>query len=123
MYHNDHPVCAASEASRLFLNGAATPPVPGGEHPVLAILHTFIDRRYSEGVHMKNTIRRVFGCLAVLAITLAFASLGAAGGGGTSTVLFPQFPSWVEQLPRFFVYVFLKGAPGDGGPTIWEKKF
>src|SRR6266404_2967711 len=37
IYHNDHPVCAASEASRLFLTGAATPPVPGGEHPVLAI--------------------------------------------------------------------------------------
>src|SRR6266436_4482516 len=34
---NDHPVCAASEASRLFLTGAATPPVPGGERPVLAI--------------------------------------------------------------------------------------
>src|SRR2546422_8007601 len=33
MYHYDHPVCAASEASRLFLSGAATPPVPGGEHP------------------------------------------------------------------------------------------
>src|SRR5437667_6946046 len=32
-----HPVCAASEASRLFLTGAATPPVPGGEHHVLAI--------------------------------------------------------------------------------------
>src|SRR5439155_955700 len=47
MYHNDHPVCAASEASRLFLTGAATPPVPGGEHPVLAINQTFIDRRYS----------------------------------------------------------------------------
>src|SRR6266404_4975834 len=45
MYHNDHPVCAASEASRLFLTGAATPPVPGGEHPVLAIHSTFYDRR------------------------------------------------------------------------------
>jgi hypothetical protein len=28
--HNDHPVCAASERE-LFLDGAATPPVPGGE--------------------------------------------------------------------------------------------
>jgi len=44
---NDHPVCAASEASRLFLTGAATPPVPGGEHPVLQFIHTFIERRYS----------------------------------------------------------------------------
>src|SRR6266446_2643341 len=41
MYHNDHPVCAASEASRLFLTGAATPPVPGGEHPALQFIHTF----------------------------------------------------------------------------------
>src|SRR5467141_2127233 len=31
------PSAPASEASRLFLTGAATPPVPGGEHPVLAI--------------------------------------------------------------------------------------
>src|SRR5882762_8747898 len=41
---SDHPVCAASERD-LFLNGAATPPVPGGcsppvpggEHPRLTI--------------------------------------------------------------------------------------
>ena len=33
---SDHPVCAASERE-LFLNGAATPPVPGGEHPRLQI--------------------------------------------------------------------------------------
>src|SRR5882672_12556915 len=46
IYHNDHPVCAASEASRLFLTGAATPPVPGGEHPSLQFIHTFYDRRY-----------------------------------------------------------------------------
>src|SRR6266446_1962779 len=38
-----HPVCAASEASRLFLTGAATPPVPGGEHPVLPI-HSHLPR-------------------------------------------------------------------------------
>src|SRR2546426_12263759 len=37
VYHNDHPVCAASEASRLFITGASTPPVPGGEHLVLPI--------------------------------------------------------------------------------------
>src|SRR5215471_1840923 len=29
----DHPVCAAAVASRLFLDGAATPPVSGGELP------------------------------------------------------------------------------------------
>src|SRR6267142_5280213 len=33
---SDHPVCAASERD-LFLNGAATPPVPGGEYPRLTI--------------------------------------------------------------------------------------
>src|SRR5437660_8720036 len=27
----DHPVCGASEASRLFINAAATPPFQGGE--------------------------------------------------------------------------------------------
>src|SRR5712664_2154297 len=43
IYHNDHPVCAASEASRLFLTGAATPPVPGGEHSVLAV-HSHLHR-------------------------------------------------------------------------------
>ena len=29
----DHPVCAAAVASHLFLDGAATPPVSGGELP------------------------------------------------------------------------------------------
>ena len=29
----DHPVCAAAVAWRLFLDGAATPPVSGGESP------------------------------------------------------------------------------------------
>src|SRR5215510_8254755 len=29
----DHPVCAAAVASHLFLDGAATPPVSGGEFP------------------------------------------------------------------------------------------
>src|SRR5919108_5643908 len=27
----DHPVCGASEASRLFINAASTPPFQGGE--------------------------------------------------------------------------------------------
>src|SRR5438128_10859979 len=35
---SDHPVCAASVASRLFINGAATPPVPGGEYARLTML-------------------------------------------------------------------------------------
>src|SRR5215467_9683125 len=34
----DHPVCAAAVASRLFLDGAATPPISGGELPAL---HSF----------------------------------------------------------------------------------
>src|SRR6266850_2175846 len=37
-----HPVCAASEASRLFHTGAATPPVPGeGNTLSLQFIHTF----------------------------------------------------------------------------------
>jgi hypothetical protein len=31
----DHPVCAAAVAWHLFLDGAATPPVSGGELPAL----------------------------------------------------------------------------------------
>jgi len=29
---SDHPVCAASVASHLFITGAATPPLQGGEY-------------------------------------------------------------------------------------------
>src|SRR5882762_5704287 len=35
------------EASQHFLDGAATPPLRGGEHPVLQFIHSFIERRYS----------------------------------------------------------------------------
>src|SRR5438128_10652860 len=52
IYHNDHPVCAASEASRLFLTGAASPPVPGGEHPVLAI-HSQLHTRQPMGFRLR----------------------------------------------------------------------
>jgi hypothetical protein len=31
--NSNHPVCAAAEASHLFLNSGATPPVSGGELP------------------------------------------------------------------------------------------
>src|SRR5213080_4334673 len=45
----DHPVCGASEASRLFINAAATPPFQGGEcvrtETVCQFIHTF--RRYA----------------------------------------------------------------------------
>src|SRR5437667_1325646 len=41
----DHPVCGASEASRLFINAAATPPFQGGEcvrtETVCQLIHTF----------------------------------------------------------------------------------
>jgi len=41
----DHPVYGASEASRLFINAAATPPFQGGEcvrtEAVCQFIHTF----------------------------------------------------------------------------------
>src|SRR5438876_11982685 len=41
----DHPVCGASEASRLFIDAAATPPFQGGEcvrtETVCQFIHTF----------------------------------------------------------------------------------
>src|SRR6266436_3987583 len=44
----DHPVCAFhKEASQHILEGAATPPLRGGEHPSLQFIHTFYDRRCS----------------------------------------------------------------------------
>src|SRR5437016_7491334 len=50
----DHPVCGALEASRLFINAAATPPFQGGEcvrtETVCQFIHTFIDRPFYVGV-------------------------------------------------------------------------
>ena len=43
----NHPVCAAAVASHLFLDGAATPPMPGGELPASHSLTPFIDRASS----------------------------------------------------------------------------
>ena len=47
---SDHPVCAASVASRLFLTGAATPPHEEGIvrliQTVHKFVHSFIDRAY-----------------------------------------------------------------------------
>src|SRR5947199_4899577 len=41
----DHPVCGASEASRLFINAAASPPLQGGEcvrtETVCQFIHSF----------------------------------------------------------------------------------
>src|SRR6267142_3356083 len=46
----DHPVCAFIRRLRsIFLSGAATPPLRGGEHPPLQFIHTFIERHYSNG--------------------------------------------------------------------------
>ena len=39
----DHPVCAVAVASHLFLDGAATPPVSGGE--LIASLHIYSQPR------------------------------------------------------------------------------
>src|SRR5215471_13857410 len=39
----DHPVCAAAVASHLFLDGAASPPVSGGEWRA-QFIHTLIHR-------------------------------------------------------------------------------
>jgi hypothetical protein len=43
--NSDHPVCAAVVASHLFLDGAATPPISGGEWRA-QFIHTFYDRAY-----------------------------------------------------------------------------
>ena len=43
----NHPVCAAVVASHLFLDGAATPPVSGGELRAAQFIHTFYDHDYN----------------------------------------------------------------------------
>jgi hypothetical protein len=42
----NHPVCAAEVASHLFLDGAATPSVSGGEFASLTFIPSFYDRAY-----------------------------------------------------------------------------
>ena len=42
----DYLVCVVAVASHLFLDGAATPPVSGGEWRA-QFIHTFYDRAYS----------------------------------------------------------------------------
>jgi len=39
---SDHPVYASKVASQHLLDGAATPPLRGGEHPFLQFIHTFL---------------------------------------------------------------------------------
>ena len=46
----DHPVCAFIRRLRsIFIDGAATPPLRGGEHPFLQFIHTFYERRFFSG--------------------------------------------------------------------------
>jgi len=66
MYHSDHPVCAASEASRLFYYWRSHPSCSRREHPVLAIsYHILYDRRYSENIYWWNrpTMIAFRGCV------------------------------------------------------------
>src|ERR1051326_3174130 len=43
----DHPVCAAAVASHLFIDGAATPPISGGELPASNPFTTSLGARFS----------------------------------------------------------------------------
>ena len=52
----DHPVCGASEASRLFINAAATPPFQGGECQKSPLLTKQIEWLASS---MADAIRRI----------------------------------------------------------------
>jgi hypothetical protein len=49
---SDHPVCAASEASRLFLTGAATPPHEEGDYPL-----TYTYSRFATTLRAVNETR------------------------------------------------------------------
>src|SRR5689334_3052122 len=49
----DHPVCGASEASRLFINAAATPPFQGGECVrTETVCHSFTRSQPWEGLRV-----------------------------------------------------------------------
>ncbi len=71
---------------------------------------------------MKNTIWRVFGYFVVcVAITLVFASLGAAGVAESATVLVTDSATGVKHLPGFTVDVIATGLPEVGDLTIGEQ--
>jgi hypothetical protein len=50
----DHPVCAPLVASRLFLNGAATPPSKGGEYTLDPYSPSFTHTFYAALRHDSN---------------------------------------------------------------------
>src|SRR5215475_713275 len=54
----NHPVCAAGVASQLFLDGAATPPISGGEWRA-QFIHTLYDRAsFLESTNTRAVIDR-----------------------------------------------------------------
>ena len=66
---NDHPVCASKVASQHFLDGAATPPVPGGEFGLTFGFHDILRR----SVKLRTSM------LLLIIILTAFLFLPAAG--------------------------------------------
>src|ERR1043166_7538224 len=75
----DHPVCGASEASRLFINAAATPPFQGGEcvrtETVCQFIHTFSalgrsasDQTLTQGLRPGLSSHRRFAAASAAAI-------------------------------------------------------
>src|SRR5437879_8021444 len=57
---SDHPVCAASERDRL-LNGAATPPLRGGEHPRLMLLPCTLETVLRRAFLFPRSLHGLFG--------------------------------------------------------------
>src|SRR5919108_2697275 len=54
----DHPVCGASEASRLFISAAATPPFQGGECVrTETVRHSHVLRSYTSGPVLQESNR------------------------------------------------------------------
>ncbi len=86
MYHSDHPVCAASEASRLFITGAATLLFQEGNTLSRQFVHILYDRRYSENIYWWNrptmiAFPRMCPSIALKAAMRVFAaSCGVAAG-------------------------------------------
>src|SRR5215471_4765818 len=58
----NHPVCAAAVASHLFLDGAATPPVSGGELPAS---HSFVASMTAPTIDFEVLQRANFGDFAI----------------------------------------------------------
>src|SRR5438105_3377085 len=62
----DHPVCGASEASRLFINAAATPPFQGGEcvrtETVCQLIHFLCKAPHSARIAFDESHQMVRAC-------------------------------------------------------------